>query len=388
MNDTKSSPTDAASGALARYAQFVVAATFVLIVIGGHTTTAGAGMAFPDWPLSHDSVNPDGWWENFMQRLEHGHRLVAEFVGLLIGILCAWVWRSRWGVPMSIAVSATLAVVAALAGAPRPVVAHVGLWSAALTFAGFILYRSRQGGHFHSAAIRWMAFAAFAGVCAQAVLGGLRVVVESAGDIATATTYRVLHGCFAQVELCLLVALATMLSPIWRQLCPLPQWRSLSTFSWITAGALLLQLIVGASMRHMHAGLAIPTFPVASPDGSWLPNVETAATYLNFLHTRIGALLVTAVVLTLSIRTFRTAGGDRRLRNPAAALILLVLAQAIMGMFVIWKLRPPILTTLHVVNGAALLATTVMLAVRAGCASSHYVLSSKPVRASLQEEAV
>jgi hypothetical protein len=35
-------------------------------------------------------------------------------------------------------------------------------------------------------------------------------------------------------------------------------------------------------------------------------------------------------------------------------------------MFVVWQMRPPLLTTLHVVNGAALLATTVLLAMRAG----------------------
>jgi cytochrome c oxidase assembly protein subunit 15 len=34
-------------------------------------------------------------------------------------------------------------------------------------------------------------------------------------------------------------------------------------------------------------------------------------------------------------------------------------------MMVIWNMRPPMLTTIHVVNGAAILATTVLLAVRA-----------------------
>ena len=91
------------SVALSRYAKLVVVMLFALIMIGGHTTTSGAGMAFPDWPLSHGSVNPAGWWENVMQRLEHGHRLMAETVGLLIGGLCAWVWRSKWSIPIAAA---------------------------------------------------------------------------------------------------------------------------------------------------------------------------------------------------------------------------------------------------------------------------------------------
>ncbi len=56
---------------LALFAKLVVLLTFVLIFIGGHTTTSGAGMAFADWPLSRGSLNPDGWWQNFMMRLEH-----------------------------------------------------------------------------------------------------------------------------------------------------------------------------------------------------------------------------------------------------------------------------------------------------------------------------
>ena len=43
---------------LSRFAKLAVAATLCLIFIGGHTTTSGAGMAFPDWPLSRGSVNP------------------------------------------------------------------------------------------------------------------------------------------------------------------------------------------------------------------------------------------------------------------------------------------------------------------------------------------
>ena len=91
------SPAENAS--LSLYAKLVVFLTFVLIFIGGHTTTSGAGMAFADWPLSHGSLNPDGWWQNFMMRLEHGHRLTAGLVATLVTVQFVWVLLRRSELP-------------------------------------------------------------------------------------------------------------------------------------------------------------------------------------------------------------------------------------------------------------------------------------------------
>jgi len=351
---------------LSHYAKLVVIATFVLILIGGHTTTSGAGMAFPDWPLSHGSINPNGWWENFMQRLEHGHRLAAETVALMIGVLCAWVWGSKWSLPLALSCSVLLAVAAKVLGAPRVIVAHIGLWSAALVFALLLLFSRTPKEARGPAAARWLAFAAFLGVCAQAALGGLRVTLETGGDPANATTFRIVHGCFAQAELCLLVALATFLSPLSSTVFTANLSPHLRRSAWITAALIYLQLIAGATMRHLGAGLAIPTFPRIHPDGSWLPKVHNFFIDLNFAHTRIGALLVTVAVALLIIQALKHGADEPRIRRPALLLVALTAAQLLFGMLVIWQLRPPILTTLHVVNGAAILATTVLLAVRAG----------------------
>jgi cytochrome c oxidase assembly protein subunit 15 len=309
------SPAENAS--LALYAKLVVLLTFVLIFIGGHTTTSGAGMAFADWPLSHGSLNPAGWWQNFMMRLEHGHRLTAGLVATMVTIQFFWVlWKRR-----------TL---------PRKAF-PLALW-------------------------------ALVGVLAQAVLGGLRVVLDPQGIAPTtsgvATVFRVLHGCCAQAELCLLVALAALLSPVWRRLAPQPAWKWIGRFGWITAAVIYCQLIVGATMRHLGAGLAIPTFPM-TPSGSFLPNAHNVFVDLNFTHTRFGAAFVTVFIVLLAVKTLSRAGGEPRLSRPALGLCLLLVSQLILGMLVIWNMRPPMLTTIHVVNGAALLATAVLLAVRA-----------------------
>ncbi len=344
---------------------------FVLILIGGHTTTSGAGMAFPDWPLSNGSLNPEGWLRKFPWLLEHGHRLTAETVALLIGILCAWVWQSRWSIPIAFALSIALATAAKFSGAEPAVVAHTGLWTAAVAFALVILWKADRRDHARPAVVRWIAFAAFLGVLAQAIMGGLRVTVESGGNPAVATAFRVAHGSFAHLELSLVVALATLLSPVWAKIRGEAGSRSIAALAWITAGFLFLQLIVGATMRHLGAGLAIPSWPAATPTGRLLPEVHNAYIDLNFTHTRVGAVIATLLVVALALRAIGNAAGETRIIRPAALLVALVAGQFTLGLLVIWKLRPPLITTLHVVNGAALLATTVLLAVRASRGWEH-----------------
>jgi heme a synthase len=128
--EMSSQPTTKPPLALSRYAKAVVAAAFLVIVAGAHTTTAGAGMAFPDWPLSNGSLNPEGWLTDLMMFLEHSHRLIAGTVAALIGVLAFWTTIQRGSVP-----------------------------------AG-------------SVALAWWAFG---GVLAQALLGGLRVVLDPQG---------------------------------------------------------------------------------------------------------------------------------------------------------------------------------------------------------------
>lgn len=326
-----------ASLGLARYAKLVVIAAFWLIFTGGYTTTAGAGMAFPDWPLSNGSLNPNGWLTNFFMFLEHGHRLTAGLVATLVAVLFGWVLLRRSSLPR----------------------------------AAF-----------------WLALGALVGVLAQAVLGGLRVILDPQGIAATtgtiATTFRVLHGCFAQVELCLVVALAAVLSPVWPQIAAQTDFRKIARLGWITVGVVFLQLIVGATMRHLGAGLAIPSFPF-TPEGSFMPKVHNAFVDLNFTHTRFGAAVVTAFVLWFALRTLRLADGEALLVRPALLLLTLLAVQLALGMFVIWNLRPPVLTTLHVVNGAALLATTLLLTVRASRDASDSTMGAAITRRHLEE---
>jgi cytochrome c oxidase assembly protein subunit 15 len=369
---------------LSRYAKAVAVAGFCLVLLGSLVTTKGAGMAFADWPLSASSLNPAGWWSNLLERLEHGHRLFAEFTGCLIGILCAWVWSSRWAVPGAFCASAILSAGASLAGAPRVWVAHIGLWSSALVFL-FILFRGKPSGALppNRKFARWLSLAAFGGVVIQAILGGLRVTTETAGDAQVAMVFRVVHGCFAQIELCLLVGVAAFTSPT-----PVPvgiQIRGLAItrfLAWGTFALVLLQLALGATMRHLGIGLAIPTFPAAASDGSWLPSTHNFWVDLNFSHTRLGALAVACFGISLVGWILRTAQRGSGLLGPARVLAVLIGAQIGLGILVVLTYRGVLPTTLHVLNGAAILATSFLLALKTSlleAKNEYYLAGHEPL---------
>ena len=351
---------------LYRYSQFAVLAAFTLILIGSLVTTSGAGMAFADWPLSNGSLNPDGWWSHLMQRLEHGHRLFAELTGVLVGILCAWVWANRWAFPLAVGGSGVLAATASAAGFSGAWLAHIGLWSAALIFAGSLILNRNGAAQQRTPLQRGLAFAAFFGVVVQAVLGGLRVTVESAGHPEQAMVIRIIHGCFAQVELCLLVAVAATLSPNWPRISPVPGLMRIRLLAWLTFGFAFLQLVLGAAIRHLGIALVIPTFPLASAH-SLMPLAHNLYVDINFTHTRLVGFLVAVHVILLWMRIRRSASAEPRLLRPARLLLALCLAQVIFGMSIIWTYRNPWPTTLHVINGAALLATSLLIALRASC---------------------
>jgi heme A synthase len=58
------------------------------------------------------------------------------------------------------------------------------------------------------------------------------------------------------------------------------------------------------------------------------------------------------------------AGLVKGMRRAAVGGLFLLLVQVVLGVSVIWYARPMIPTTLHVLNGAALMAVIVLLTVR------------------------
>jgi cytochrome c oxidase assembly protein subunit 15 len=346
-------------------ARFAVALVFCLIFVGGLVTSWQAGMAVPDWPLSFGSLNPEGWWANFPVRLEHGHRLLAACVGIVVGVLCAAVWGNWRALGVAVNVSIVFAAGGSLLGAPPWLRAHLGIWPAAAAFV-LCLTKMRDRNEEVGSTERSFALGAFVLVCFQATLGGLRVTQETAGWVSIATVLRVVHGCVAQAFLAVLIALAVRIALLAKPSLEAPlRNRGGAARSVAVAGLLVyMQLILGASMRHLGAGLAIPTFPAANPEGGWLPKVHNLYTDLNFTHTRVGALIVTGAVLFAVFSALRNAQRGQVIWRAAARSGVIVVLQATLGILVVLHQKPKTLATFHVVLGAALLASLVALFVR------------------------
>lgn len=70
---------------LFRLALATTLATLPLMVFGGHVTTEGYGMAFPDWPTSDgENMLTYSWIHQASDKFyEHGHRLLGMLVGFL-----------------------------------------------------------------------------------------------------------------------------------------------------------------------------------------------------------------------------------------------------------------------------------------------------------------
>ena len=71
---------------------FLAAATLVLIALGALVTSNDAGLSVPDWPTSFGSLYKIPPMVGGV-KYEHGHRMFAEFVGLLIIAMAVWTQR-------------------------------------------------------------------------------------------------------------------------------------------------------------------------------------------------------------------------------------------------------------------------------------------------------
>lgn len=195
---------DHTSRALHRYALATALATFLLVVAGGLVTSTDSGLAVPDWPLSYGT-----WFPPMVGgiRYEHGHRMIAGFVGLLILALAVWTARSR---------------------------------------------ARREA--------RRLALAALGAVAIQALLGGLTVLLLLPPQISIA------HACLGQAVFCLVVCVAASTSPGWPD-HPVPLQgavqRALPRLAGIVAVLAAVQLALGAVVRHT-GYLLLPHIVVAA----------------------------------------------------------------------------------------------------------------------------
>ena len=172
-----------------RLALATLAATAVLIVLGGLVTNTGAALAVPDWPSTFGHNMFLFPWSRMVGGVfyEHSHRLAGALVGLLTVALAAASWR--------------------------------------------------EGGR-----LRLLGLVAVAVVMAQGVLGGLRVVLLQ-------DTLAIIHGSLAPVFFALLAALSMLTSPR-GQVAAISLDPALKGLTVVTAALVYVQIVFGALVAH------------------------------------------------------------------------------------------------------------------------------------------
>ncbi|MBM82876.1 MAG: hypothetical protein CMJ78_20125 [Planctomycetaceae bacterium] len=190
---------------LHRWAMLTTLVALLPISVGAVVTTVDAGMAFPDWPTSdgHNMLFYPWFTSVGEQFLEHGHRLA----GMVIGVFCI--------------------VVACLVAK-----LETRRW------------------------VRGLGYLILAGVIAQGVLGGLRVLVD-------ARVLALVHGFAAALFISMVAALAVITSRRWSNTSDLIQQTqnsrvnvgTLKKLITATVVLLLIQYVLGGMIRHLGLGL-------------------------------------------------------------------------------------------------------------------------------------
>ena len=308
---------------LHRYIKLVAASTLLLIAAGGMVTSTDSGLAVPDWPNTYGHFMFSFPLENMVGGIlyEHGHRMIASTVGFLTIVLAAWTWMVE----------------------PRR-------W------------------------LRWLAVIALCAVILQGILGGITVLYLLPAPVSIG------HAGLAQIFFCITIGLSVFTSPGWQAERNPVQDPTLRLAALTTTVMVYVQIMLGATMRHIEAGMAIPDFPLAF--GHLVPPFWNPGVAVHFAH-RLGAIFVTLAIAATAGHIWHYHRSRPQLVRPAAVMVLLVLVQVTLGAYVVWSGLQPVINTAHVVNGALVLATSLVVTLRSF--RSSFSLAEMPARAERAE---
>lgn len=351
-----------------RLALLLGCATLLLIIAGAFVTSNDAGLAVPDWPTSFGSfykIPPMVGGTMY----EHGHRMIAETIGLFTVIL-GFVILFRAGLRRAagqaaamtaLFIGATVAVGLGRTTNLHPAVLDPGtalgltlIFGIGALGTAVVLIGRAFSQHWPTEAK--IAIIALPTVMVQGVLGGLTVLFYLPWYIST------LHATIAQTFFCLTILLAIVTSAGWKSAVQLPtpgrKDRVIRMHAYASIAVIYVQLMLGAAFRHN--GISV----------MW--------------HI-LWAVVVAVLLLATGIRVLLEYGDVAVLRRPAIALLCMLLVQLGLGFGayltrVVWSkdavqpLTSMVLTTVsHVAGGAILLAISWWLA-----AEIVHVLAGKP----------
>lgn len=370
------------------FACATAAATLLLVGVGGLVTSHGVGMAVPDWPNTYGYnmfFFPISQWVGGIF-YEHTHRLMASTVGLFTAVLALWLQGHhaqsflRWIGLTFLALGIAIGVSSAHRQADALVLGGVGL-------VALSVHRIWPRCEPSSNWLRRLGWIAFGLVVLQGILGGLRVVLFK-------DQIGILHAALAQIFLAVVCSIALFTSKLWIRthsttaphvamphLPPVAVFRGFTVLLVAITSTIFLQLLLGAAMRHQHAGLSIPDFPLAY--GRIWPKTDDLAVlqynqqrievvaanpitagqiYLQMAH-RITAVGILFGAAWLYRQARRQLGAGHWLSRGALLWLGAVVAQALLGAWTIWSNKAADVATAHVMLGALLLSLGTLLSI-------------------------
>lgn len=281
-----------------RHAKLVALFTFLMLVIGGTVNVKGASLACTEpTMLCRGELFPE---MKGGVLYEHGHRLWGMTLGFL----------------------------------------QIGL-------TALLLLRRRD--------LRGLAWGTFAMVCVQGVLGALTVAFKLPWYVSTA------HLLFGMSYFATLLWIVYLTRPA---VGPLPEEQHrhharvealgpARRWIFIALGTLIVQLTLGALVRHFEATLSCLEMPECNLGRYWPAVFEQQ---LHMVHRGFG--IVTAVVSTVAaVMVWRQAGAWPALRALMLAAPLVALAQVTLGVYTVLTLRKDVVAVGHFA-GAMLLWST------------------------------
>lgn len=279
-----------------RLAKLAAAATFVLLVIGGTVNPTGSSLACPEPTLvCHGQLFPPMVGGVLY---EHGHRLAAMTVGLLQIALTLSLWLRR------------------------PQLKKLGLLLLGL-------------------------------VIAQGLLGAITVKYKlpwfvSTGHLLLGMSY------FATL---IFTAFRTRPEPsvveLDRHARLTGELGGARRWIGIACGAVFVQLLIGALVRHLGAAMVCLGLPSCTRGGDWWP--DAGVQDLHMVHRGFGVIV--AIVTTMAaVQVFRHAKSWPALRTLALIAPVLVVVQIALGAYVVLTLRAVPLAVGHFAGAASLWA--------------------------------
>jgi heme A synthase len=352
------------------WAVLTVVATLALLVLGQLVTSFRAGMADPIWPTEPWYLFAVGWQEpNRGYLIEHSHRIAGWTVGFVVAVLALGLWVTE---PVRalrrVGLVCLLVLLAAYGQLHRDLIAQrdpavpVHVPPAPLAVMGATLLAvlgiaaSRPG--VRGSGLRARGVVALVAVMVQGLLGGFRVRL----DALLGPELAPVHGVFAQVVFCLLVALAVLTGrPVTTDL-PESSRRTLGRLSLALVGLLFVQLVWGAMVRHtptpLNQRLHLLTAFLAVAAAVWLLRVgfttPAARPRIALTGWLLGVLI--ALQVTLGVEAWMGKFGDEARQGKAAAGFLPEAEKV--------GVKQAAIRTAHTLVGTGVLAAAVVLAIR------------------------